>query len=90
MHLSMRMNSVKMRCGISWMPKLGLNRDFSVEEIKQKVKDKTITDILNKVYVKPGDVLFVPAGTIHAIGKGLFICEIQQNSNSTYEYTITT
>ncbi len=63
---------------------LGLNRDASKDEIRNKVKDKTITDILNKVYVKPGDVLFVPAGTIHAIGKGIFICEIQQNSNSTY------
>lgn len=63
---------------------LGLNRDSSKDEIRNKVKDKTITDILNKVYVKPGDVLFVPAGTIHAIGKGILICEIQQNSNSTY------
>ena len=63
---------------------LGLNRESSVEEIEKKVEDKTITDILNKVYVKPGDVLFVPAGTIHAIGKGILICEIQQNSNSTY------
>lgn len=63
---------------------LGLNRDSSREEIQKKVKEKTITEILNKVYVKPGDVLFVPAGTIHAIGKGILICEIQQNSNSTY------
>lgn len=63
---------------------LGLNKDSTKEEIKEKVKDKTITEILNKVYVKPGDVLFVPAGTIHAIGKGILICEIQQNSNSTY------
>ncbi len=63
---------------------LGLNRDYSKSEIQDKVKDKTITEILNKVYVKPGDVLFVPAGTIHAIGAGILICEIQQNSNSTY------
>lgn len=63
---------------------LGLNRDSSEEEIKERVRNKTITEILNKVYVKPGDVLFVPAGTIHAIGKGILICEIQQNSNSTY------
>ncbi len=63
---------------------LGLNKDSSKEEIRRKVENKTITDILNKVYVKPGDVLFVPAGTIHAIGRGILICEIQQNSNSTY------
>lgn len=63
---------------------LGLNRDSTEDEIRKKVRDKKITEILNKVYVKPGDVLFVPAGTIHAIGKGILICEIQQNSNSTY------
>ena len=63
---------------------VGLNCDSTVEEIRKKVEDKTITDILNKVYVKKGDVIFVPAGTIHAIGEGILICEIQQNSNSTY------
>lgn len=63
---------------------LGLNKDYSKSEIQQKVNDKSITEALNKVYVKPGDVLFVPAGTIHAIGAGILICEIQQNSNSTY------
>lgn len=63
---------------------LGLSKDTSVDEIKKRVYEKTITSVLNKVYVKPGDVLYVPAGTIHAIGKGILICEIQQNSNSTY------
>ncbi len=63
---------------------VGLNRDSSIEEIRSKVADRTITDILNKVYVHKGDVIFVPAGTIHAIGAGILICEIQQNSNSTY------
>ncbi len=63
---------------------LGLNKDVTKEEIKERVENKTITEILNKVYVKPGDVLFVPSGTIHAIGEGILICEIQQNSNSTY------
>lgn len=63
---------------------LGLNKDYSKSEIQQKISDKSITEVLNKVYVKPGDVLFVPAGTIHAIGAGILICEIQQNSNSTY------
>ena len=63
---------------------VGLNRDIDAEEVRRRVEDKTITDILNKVYVKKGDVIFVPAGTIHAIGAGILICEIQQNSNSTY------
>ena len=39
---------------------------------------------MNKISVKPGDCYFIPAGTIHAIGKGCFIYEIQENSNLTY------
>ena len=45
---------------------------------------KTIEDILNWVPVKPGDTLFAEAGTVHAIGGGITLCEIQQNSDVTY------
>lgn len=62
----------------------GFSREVSKEEIKQRILENNITDILNKVQVSTGDVIFIPAGTIHAIGEGLLICEIQQNSNSTY------
>lgn len=62
----------------------GLSRDASKEEIEKRIADNTITDILNKIEVKAGDVVMVKAGTIHAIGAGVFICEIQQNSNCTY------
>ncbi|MGN0318092.1 MAG: type I phosphomannose isomerase catalytic subunit [Lachnospira sp.] len=62
----------------------GLSRQSSKEEIEQRIRDNTITEILNKIEVKPGDVVMVKAGTIHAIGAGILICEIQQNSNSTY------
>lgn len=62
----------------------GLSRDASREEIEERIANNTITDILNRVDVKAGDVVMVKAGTIHAIGAGVFICEIQQNSNSTY------
>ena len=62
----------------------GLSKDTSKEEIEQRIKNNTITDILNKIEVKPGDCVFVKAGTIHAIGAGILICEIQQNSNCTY------
>ena len=41
-------------------------------------------EVLNKVEVHPGDVFFIQSGTIHAIGAGILICEIQQNSNCTY------
>ncbi|MGN0406795.1 MAG: type I phosphomannose isomerase catalytic subunit [Bacteroides sp.] len=62
----------------------GLSRKTSKEEIKQRIANNTITEILNEVKVKKGDVVFIKAGTIHAIGAGILICEIQQNSNSTY------
>lgn len=62
----------------------GLSKNVDKAEIEQRIKDNTITEILNKVDVKPGDVVMVKAGTIHAIGAGILICEIQQNSNSTY------
>ena len=48
------------------------------------MEDGSIMELLNKVCVKPGDAFFIPAGTIHAIGAGIFICEIQQSSNITY------
>ncbi len=62
----------------------GLCRDVSREELKQRIADHTITEVLNRLTVKPGDVIFVPSGTIHAIGSGILLVEIQQNSNSTY------
>lgn len=62
----------------------GLKEPTSKEEIRRRIADNTVTEILNKVEVLEGDVVFIPAGTIHAIGAGLFICEIQQSSNCTY------
>jgi mannose-6-phosphate isomerase len=41
-------------------------------------------DSLHRVPVKPGDVIFVPSGTVHALGPGIMVAEIQQNSDSTY------
>lgn len=63
---------------------VGFNRDVTRKEVKQRVTDNTILDILNFIPVHPGDVFFIPAGTVHAIGAGNLICEIQQSSNSTY------
>ncbi len=62
----------------------GLSRYVSKEELRKRISDHTITEVLNRMTVKPGDVIFVPAGTIHAIGSGILLVEIQQNSNSTY------
>lgn len=62
----------------------GFNRDITREEFAERIKNNTILEVLNKVNVKAGDVFFIDAGTVHAIGAGLMICEIQQNSNTTY------
>lgn len=63
---------------------LGLNKDYKPEEVEEAIKNNTICDLLNKVSVKPGDCYFVESGTIHAIGKGIVLIEIQQNSALTY------
>ncbi len=62
----------------------GVNREISKDEFKERIKNNTVTEVLNAVPVHKGDVFFIEAGTIHAIGAGIVICEIQQNSNSTY------
>ena len=62
----------------------GVNRLVSKEEFRQRIEDNTVLEVLNKVEVHPGDVFFIQSGTIHAIGAGILICEIQQNSNCTY------
>ena len=62
----------------------GLNRTVTPEEFQQRIENNTILEILNKVPVKPGEIYYIPSGTIHAIGAGILICEIQQNSNLTY------
>ncbi|HAN43844.1 MAG TPA: mannose-6-phosphate isomerase [Ruminococcaceae bacterium] len=62
----------------------GLNRTVSPEEFAKRIENGTFLEILNKVYVKPGDVIFIEAGTVHAICGGIVIAEIQENSNVTY------
>lgn len=69
-------------------PGSGLYSGFSTritpEEYVKRVEDNTIMDVLQFHPVKSGDVFFLPAGRIHAIGKGLLIAEIQQTSDITY------
>ena len=62
----------------------GVKEEITKEELASSIADDTVTDILNKVPVKAGDVFFIEAGTIHAIGAGMVIAEVQQNSNVTY------
>ena len=62
----------------------GFKRDTNREEFLEKVKDGTVEEMLNFIPVKSGDCFLIEAGTVHAIGAGCVICEIQQNSNVTY------
>ena len=62
----------------------GFQRELTREEAARRIADGTLTDVLNAVPVKAGDVFFIDAGTVHAIGADILIAEIQQNSNTTY------
>lgn len=62
----------------------GFKEKISREEFRRRIADNTLLEVCNKVPVHKGDVFFIDAGTLHAIGEGILICEIQQNSNTTY------
>ena len=62
----------------------GLRDRFDEAAFRSALKDGTVETLLNYVPVHPGDVFFIPQGLVHAIGKGILIAEIQQNSNVTY------
>lgn len=63
---------------------LGFKEDTTREAYEKAIENHTLTDLLNFFEVKAGECYFIPSGTIHAIGAGCLICEIQQNSNLTY------
>ena len=62
----------------------GFKKEISKDEFAKRIADNTLLEVTNAVPVKKGDVFFIEAGTLHAIGKGILIAEIQQNSNTTY------
>ena len=62
----------------------GLKKLITPEEYKEMVENDTICDALARYEVSEGDVFFIPAGRIHAIGAGCFVAEIQQTSDVTY------
>lgn len=63
---------------------IGLKQGVTKEKYLKAVEDGTVGDLLNAIPVKPGDAYFIPAGTVHAIGTGMLIAEIQQTSDVTY------
>ncbi|MCH5165994.1 MAG: class I mannose-6-phosphate isomerase [Clostridiales bacterium] len=63
---------------------LGFKRNTNRQECLRAVEDGSILDLLNYIPIKKGESYFVPAGTVHAIGAGCLLVEIQQNSNTTF------
>lgn len=62
----------------------GLKDGVSAEDMRRAVVNGTCEALLNAVPVQKGDCFYIPAGLVHAIGRGILIAEIQQNSNTTY------
>ncbi len=63
---------------------MGTKEPFTEAELRSAIAGGTIEDMLRYVPVQRGDVFFIPAGLIHAIGAGILIAEIQQNCDTTY------
>lgn len=62
----------------------GFKKKITPEQYVERVANNTFTEVLEKHFVKEGDVYFIPAGRVHAIASGCFVAEIQQTSNITY------
>jgi mannose-6-phosphate isomerase len=63
---------------------VGLKRGVTRAEFERKISDGSVADCFHKISVRAGDTMFLPSGRVHAIGDGLVIFEIQQNSDTTY------
>lgn len=62
----------------------GLERETSEDEVRHAIHETRLEDLLHRSIVQPGDMIFVPAGTIHAIGAGIVLYELQEYSDVTY------
>jgi mannose-6-phosphate isomerase len=63
---------------------VGLKRGVTRTEFEQRIKDGTVAECFHRIGVQAGDAMFLPSGRVHALGAGLVIFEIQQNSDTTY------
>jgi mannose-6-phosphate isomerase len=63
---------------------VGLKRGITRAEFEQRIKAGTVAECFHRVSVRRGDAMFLPSGRVHALGAGLIIFEIQQNSDTTY------
>ena len=62
----------------------GFKEGVSKEDFRDAIENETVEELLNFVSVRPGDMFFIPAGVVHALGGGIKLAELQQNSNLTY------
>ena len=62
----------------------GFNQEVTADQVRKAVENGTIEQILNHVPVKKGDIFVIEPGTVHSVGKGCLIAEIQESSNLTY------
>ncbi len=62
----------------------GFRHDMASDEFRRAIADNTLLEYCNRVKVHPGDTAFIPSGTLHAIGKGILLAEVQQSCNTTY------
>lgn len=62
----------------------GFSRVVTKDEVRRRVEDGTLEEVLQQHPAKAGDFFFIPPGTVHAIGAGILLAEIQQNSDLTY------
>ncbi|MDF2636019.1 MAG: mannose-6-phosphate isomerase, class [Pelosinus sp.] len=62
----------------------GLREHVSKADFLQAIQDDRVSEVLRHVSIKNGDIVFIPSGTIHALLSGVVICEVQQNSDTTY------
>lgn len=62
----------------------GFSEDMTEEKLERMLREKCFEETVNKVAVEEGDVLFIPGGVVHAVGKGVTLAEIQQTAGMTY------
>ena len=63
---------------------LGLKEGVQREQLSEAIHDHKIEDVVHTIVPQPGDCFFVPAGTVHAIGEGILLAEVQQSSDMTF------
>ena len=63
---------------------MGFRREAGLDEVERAIERGTLPELLHRVEVRRGDCFFISAGTVHAIGGGILLAEVQQNSNLTY------